>query len=291
MQLRAAGERRAIDLVDAEFLIELGLVNSNGLLTKSGQTYFEESFINKNEASVTSVMQSVFREYPPAEAISQRLFGIPNVDRSTVDSTLRNVGLDSDLTDRKLGTLLVILARFEVIRYVRSKGEVIALIPPLQGGRVPSTIFVSRETPFSNVMWLSRVLKQCNNHIYWLDKHFQAAGLEALADVADGNRINEIYIISLRLPGNSSPKVLKSYRSLKLELAHRGISLEWRFIDSTLVRDSHDRWIIGADSAYNVPDVGTIMSGNKSEMSASGNTLRLNQDFNTYWAQGVEAAQ
>ena len=60
-------------------------------------------------------------------------------------------------------------------------------------------------------------------------------------------------------------------------------------MDSTVVRDSHDRWIIGDSSAYNVPDVGTVMSGNKSEMSKSDRATRLNSDFDAYWAQGKEA--
>lgn len=273
---------------DDEFLIELGLHDTGGGLTKLGQAYFEASFINKDAALATSIIQSAFSSYPPAEALTQKLYGVPNVDKSTVNSVLRNLGLGLDLTDRKLGTLLVMLARFEVIRYTRSKGEIAVLIPPLKDGQVPATIFVSRETPFSNVMWLGRVLKQCTGHIYWLDKHFKAAGLEAIADIADGNRIKEVRILSLQLPDNSTTKILKSYQSLKSELSHRGIALEWRFIDSTVIRDSHDRWIIGSDTAYNVPDVGTVMSGNKSEMSASNNDARLNGDFNLYWANGAE---
>lgn len=287
-QLRAAGEYRSSSTADAEFLIELGLLGVDGVLTKLGQAYFEASFINKDAVSVTLVMQSAFRSYVPAEAISQKLFGVRGVDKATVNSTLRNAGLGSGLTDRNLGTLLVILARFEVISYTRGKGEIVVLIPPLDAGQTPGTIFISRDTPFSNVMWLGRVLKQCKEHIYWLDKHFKAAGLEALADVADGNQIQDIRILSLQLPDNSTPKIRKSYQSLKAELAYRGISLEWRYIESTMVRDTHDRWIIGSNSAYNVPDVGTIMSGNKSEMSASDNAMRLNEDFSAYWDEGVE---
>jgi len=215
---------------------------------------------------------------------------VPHVDKATVDSVLRNVGLGVDLTDRKLGTLLTLLDRAEVIRYVRSKGVLNVLLPPMDNGQVPSTVFVSRETPFSNVMWLGRVLKQCEGHIYWIDKHFQPAGLETLADVADGNRISEIRVISLKLPDNSTPKAMKAYRSLKTELSNRGISLEWRFVDSSVVRDSHDRWVIGSTSAYNVPDVGAVMSGNKSEMSRSESAGRLNADFENYWSQGTEVA-
>ncbi len=290
VQLRSAGERRLSDGSDADFLLELGLLNSESRLTELGQAYFEGAFVNKDETTLVVVMQTALRDYRPAEALSQRLFGVPNVDKTVVESVLRNVGLGADLTDRKLGTLLVLLDRFEVIRYVRNKGDVTVLIPPLSGGQVPSTIFLSRETPFSNVMWLGRVLKQCSGHIFWLDKHFQPAGLEALADVADGNQISEVRILSLKLLDNSTPKAMKAYRALRNELLQRGIELEWRFIDSTLVRDAHDRWIIGATSAYNVPDVGTVMSGNKSEMSASGSAERLNTDFEDYWSKSTGAA-
>lgn len=286
--LRSAGERRLASTDEAEFLIEIGLVTVGGALTETGQAYFDAAFINRDERAVVLALQIALRDYPPAQAISQRLFGVPRVDKSIVDSVLRNVGLGRDLTDRKLGTLLITLDRAEVIRYVRSKGELTVLVPPLDHGQVPSTVFVSRETPFSNVMWLGRVLKQCEGHIYWLDKHFQPVGLEALADVADGNRISEIRVLSLRLPDNSSSKAVRAYRALKIELANRGIAFEWRFVDSAIVRDSHDRWIIGSDSAYNVPDVGTVMSGNKSEMSASKSAERLNADFEGYWSQGQE---
>ncbi len=288
--IRAAGERRTVEPADAEFIVDIGLLAPTGGLTPAGQAYFDAAFIDRDEPSTVLALQAALRDYPPTQAILQRLFGVPRVDKTIVDSVLRNVGLGADLTDRKLGTLLVLLDRADVIRYVRSKGEVTVLLPPMDNGQVPTTIFVSRETPFSNVMWLGRVLRQSEGHIYWLDKHFMPAGLEALADVADGNRISEIRVLSLRLTDNSTPKALKAYRALKVELANRGISFEWRFVDSTVVRDSHDRWIIGDNSAYNVPDVGTVMSGNKSEMSKSESTTRLNADFEAYWAQGTEAA-
>jgi len=288
--LRAAGERRLTSAEDAEFLIALGLLTDAATLTPTGQAYFDAAFIDRDERSVVLAIQTALREYAPTQAILQRLYGVPHVDKSIVDSVLRNVGLGADLTDRKLGTLLTLLDRAEVIRYVRSKGELSVLLPPMDNGQVPSTIFVSRETPFSNVMWLGRVLKQCEGHIFWIDKHFQPAGLEALADIADGNRISEIRVLSLKLPDNSTPKAMKAYRSLKTELANRGITLEWRFVDSSVVRDSHDRWVIGANSAYNVPDVGTVMSGNKSEMAKSDSSARLKADFETYWAQGQEVS-
>lgn len=264
--LRARGERRLAVVTDANFLVDDGLLTDMATLTPTGQAYFHAAFIDRDERSIVFALQTALREYPPTQAIMQRLFGLPPFAKSIVDSVLRNAGLGDDLTDRILGTLLTLLDQAEVILFVRSKGELSVLVPPMDNGQVPSTVFVSRETLFSNVMWLGRVLKQCEGHTFWIDKHFQSAGLEALADVADGNRISEIRVIPLRLPDNSTPKAMKAHPSLKAELSNRGVALEWRFVDSSVVRDSHDRCIIGANSAYNVPDLGTVMSGNKSEM-------------------------
>lgn len=288
--IRNIGERRPVDFKADSFLSEIGIVDDGGALTVAGQMYFHERFVRRDEDAATLIVQALLLNTLPALALCQRLYGVPRVDRTVVESVLRNVGLGDGLTDRNLGTLLAVLAKFGVVSYVKNRGEVAILHPPMETGQVPSTVLISRETPFSNVMWLTRVLRECSDYIYWLDKHFQAAGFEAIADAADGNRINEIRILSLKLPTNSSPRVLKAYQALKQELLARKIQLEWRFVDSTVVRDIHDRWIIGASSARNVPDVGTIMSGNKSEISASDSSVRLQTDFLKYWDDAVEAA-
>ncbi len=282
------GENRGRASDDAEFLRELGLVTEDRL-SVDGQSYFDARFVLRDEAATIAAMQPVLMRYRPAMAISQRLYGVPHVDKVTVETVLRNVGMGEGLTDRKLGSLLSLLARFGIISYVKSQGEIVALQAPLEAGQVPPVVFISRETPFSNIMWLTRVLRECRGHIYWLDKHFQVGGLEAIADACDGNRLSEVRVLSLKLPANSTGKVMKSYKALKKELLIKEIALEWRFIDSSHVRDSHDRWIIGSDTARNVPDVGTVMSGNKSEISMSSSVDRLNSDFLAYWVLAVEA--
>jgi hypothetical protein len=57
----------------------------------------------------------------------------------------------------------------------------------------------------------------------------------------------------------------------------KGVALEGRFIDSWLVRGTHDRWVIGQSGAWNLPDIGTILSGSKSEISKSDHAERLNR--------------
>jgi hypothetical protein len=89
-----------------------------------------------------------------------------------------------------------------------------------------------------------------------------------------------VRILSLELDGNSSSRVRKKYLALQQELSGKDIT-------STLVRETHDRWVIGDSTARNLPDVGTIFSGNHSEISKSDHAERLNKTFEGYWLQGT----
>jgi hypothetical protein len=231
-------------------------------------------------------MHSALLQNTEALAVCQALYRVPNVGKQNAESALRAEQLGDSLTDRRLGTLLTILGLFGVISY--KKGQIEVLDPPINEGVVPASVFISRETPFSNTLWMTRVLRECAGHVYWIDKHFQPGGLEMIADAADGNRVSEVRVLPLQLEGNSSAKTRKKYQALKQELQGKGITFEWRFMDSTLVKATHDRWIIGETTARNVPDVGTVLSGNHSEISKSEHADQLNQVFEAYWAQATE---
>jgi hypothetical protein len=284
--LRQLGEHRGgVDTSDG-FLESLNLVGENGQLTESGKGLFNALFVAPNPSVTHEIMHGALLQNTEALAVCQALYGVPNVGKQNAESALRAQQLGDGLTDRRLGTLLTILGLFGVISYKR--GQIEILDPPINEGVVPASVFISRETPFSNTLWMTRVLRECKGHVYWIDKHFQPGGLEMIADAADGNRVSVIRVLSLQLEGNSSSKTRKKYHALKQELQGKGIAFEWRFIDSTLVKSTHDRWLIGENTARNVPDVGTVLSGNHSEITKSDHADRLNEEFEKYWPQGKE---
>lgn len=286
--LRSLGEHRGgVDTSDG-FLESLDLVDKQGQLTARGKELFTALFIAPNPVTAADAMRSALLQNTETLAICQALYGVPNVGKQNAESVLRAQHLSEGLTDRSLGTLLTILSLFGVISYKR--GQIEILEPPISEGVVPASVFISRDTPFSNTLWLTRVLRECSGHIYWFDKHFQPGGLEIIADAADGNRVSDIRVLSLKLDDNSSSKTRKKYQALQRELQGKGIAFEWRFIDSTLVRSVHDRWIIGDATARNVPDVGTVLSGNYSEIAKSEHADRLNLEFEQYWTQGAQFA-
>ncbi|MFJ1537503.1 hypothetical protein ACIODS_03065 [Micromonospora chalcea] len=257
------------------------MIQEDGRLSAAGRQYFNLKFIRQDKGAALEILQTCLINYRPIEAICQLLSGVVGADRGSAKSILRSQGMGDGLTDRALGSLLSLMSSTEVIRYHRGRIEV--LIQPSQLDSPPSSVFVSRATPYGNKVWLRRILEECEGFIYWLDKHFLPIALESLWEAADGNRVSEVRILSLRLEQNSGRKALRDYRDLRGELGHRGISLEWRVVDSSQIKDTHDRWIIGVSSARNVPDVGTIYSGNHSELNRSEQSKALQKLFDGYW--------
>jgi hypothetical protein len=102
-------------------------------------------------------------------------------------------------------------------------------------------------------------------------------------EVADGNKISEVRIISLKLNDHEGKRVSRDYRDLRREFVSRSVDLEWRTIDSAMIRDTHDRWIIGNSEAWNVPNVGAIYSGQHSEINESEHAADLQKIFDGYW--------
>ena len=288
LSVRARGEHRSEGVSMDEFLLGLGLLDNSGNLTGLGDEYFQAKFIRGDILSADLIAKNALLQSKPVQAICQNLFGVPTASKESAASLLRFHKLENGMTERSLGTLLTMLSRFGIIIYRR--GAIAIVEVPMQHRSTPSSVFVSNKTPYSNMVWLRRVIAEADHFLFWFDKHFLPAALESIWEVADGNQISEIRILSLRLEANSSKKAKRQYRDLVAELANRGVTLEWRYIDSSEVRATHDRWVIGDSKAWNVPDVGTILSGNHSEISLSPHHKELKLVFDSYWAKGTEVS-
>lgn len=262
--------------------MESGAVG-NFALSEVGREYFENRFIRDDHGSALAILQKQLESYGPAAALVQSLSGMPSADRRRTESVLRSQGLDEGLNNRRLGTLLMLLDTARLIDYSKNAGTLSVLIKPAERPDVPQSIFVAPETPFGNRAWLRRVIATCESHLWWLDKHFMPGALEVLWESLDGGKVSDVRVLSLKLPEHETKAALRAGRNLRLELQHRGISFEWRRIDSGLIRTTHDRWIIGANRAWNVPNVNAILSGQHSEMHEAPHRDEIEQLFTRYW--------
>jgi hypothetical protein len=287
--IKLLGERRfAGNPGEVEFLQALGLIDGDEpRLTEAGEAYFAARFIRGDDAAARAVLAKSVQSFPPAAAILQLLDGVPGADRRRAESVLRSQGFGEGLTDRRVGTLLMIMNACGVIRYDKTTGGVQVLLHPAQAEQTPPSIFIAPESPYGNKLWLRRVLEACKGYIWWFDKHFMAQAFEPLWEVADGNKINNIKIVSLFLPEHQG-RAIRQFQDLRAELRGRNIELAWRVVDSREVRDVHDRWIISSDKAWNAPNVNAIFSGQASEILQTNNDGELRARFSSYWGRARE---
>lgn len=297
--LRLIGERQRTKDDDAfSFLSSLGLVRSACVageyvpeLTTSGRDYFAARFIRQDHNAADEILKNAVMSLPPAEAICQLLYGVKSATRETAETVLRSQGFAENsfsLSDRKIGSLLMLMNRVGVIRYNKQDKSLEVLEPQALEQDAPDSIFISPEKPYSNRARLRQVIGQLEGDVCWLDKHFMPVAFEDLSDALDGNNVTEVRLLSLELPDNSGKKARRDYKDIKAELQGRSIKFEWRTIDSTEVKRTHDRWIIGDNSAWNMPNVNSIYSGQHSEMHKSANGEELRKLFDQYWAKAKQ---
>jgi hypothetical protein len=289
--LRAVGEKRFDgDFRDLSFLTNLGLVEFQGTrptLTTSGRAYFEAQFIRDDQAGAQLIVQEALRNYPPASVILQMLRGVPTASREKAVTVLRSFELNEGLSDRSLGSLLSMLNTAGLVSYNKKSGSFRVLQVEETEAMAPQTEFISPSSPYGNKFRLRRILRECDHHLWWLDKHFMPAAFDSLWEAADGARLADIRILSLLLDGNSSRNAWDRYGDLRKELSARSIDLEWRFVDSRDIRDAHDRWVIGEGQAWNVPNVNAIVSGQYAELHRTPNVAELKALFNAYWGKAT----
>jgi hypothetical protein len=274
------------------FLVDIGILStfdsSTLELTVVGKSIFESSCI-RNEDDGRDMLQQALLNYPPVTVLQQYLFGVKNISTGQVLTVLKSTGFWENNVASTLTHFLDLLNLAGIIDYAkRSKTLVIKIAPNTE--TLPRSIFINPASPFSNIVWIKRVLSECRSFIYWFDKHFQKEALEWLCSIADANNIQEIRILSLDLgEKNLTSATKKSFKRFKEELENRGILVTWATVELTLTRDTHDRWIIGADGyVKNIPNVNAIQSGQRSEVNSSENYRLVLETFNKYWEQSKE---
>lgn len=287
--LRRAAEGEAVAESLLQFLVVIGMIEAPTSLTTLGHRYYEARFIRNDEAAMRLALHDALLLHPGVQAILQLLQGVQSANRANALAILKSRGMWSYKDERPLTNLLLAMNNAGLITYSKKHGSIRVLYNPAQQEQgVPSNIFIDPKHPYGNKVWMKRVLEECQGHIRWLDKHFVPIGLEYIWETADANRVRDIRILSLYLPNLIGKSAIKQYRDLKAELAAKGITFTWYVIDSKLIRDNHDRWILSANGAWNLPDLNTVQSGSRSEITKTTNGAAMETAFAAYIRQAQE---
>lgn len=276
---------------ECTFLMQLGLVNDDTLgaeVTELGKAYFDARFIKTDIEESNKILREALLKFPPAEALLQLLYGVDLAKKDNALAVLKSRGFWFYSDETPLTHFLLLLNQVGLIAY-SSKLKTIRILHNVRNEqcKIPENIYIDRATPYSNIEWLRRILTECSGHIYWLDKHFLKSGLKYLWEIADASKIKSITIISILLKDHDE-STIDEYRRLKRQLYNCGIKLEWLIISPASIRDSHDRWILTQSAGWNLPDIGTIISGNRSEINKSPNYVQLSKEFRRYMDNAKE---
>lgn len=293
VHIKTAGEEGCVNDVslgdDYQFWEDVGVFSpsATGELTEAGRAIFESLYIRCDSEEI-NILYPLLLAFPPTVALQQYLWGVPKITVEQALTVLKTTGFWVYESSSPLTHFLDILNYAGIVNYHKKSREVKILVSP-DTPRVPKNVFIDPLRPFSNIVWIKRVLGECEGSIYWLDKHFQKEALEWLWAIADANKIKEIRILSLDLgDANLSTDAKKMYERFRKEMANKRIAVKWATIDSREIRDAHDRWIIGGNEYLrNVPNVNAISSGQRSEMNYSENYDEAAVAFASYWTKSV----
>ena len=145
----------------------------------------------------------------------------------------------------------------------------------------PSSSLVSPDKPFTNkaIMW--DAIRSCEDYICWVDK-YSKVGFELLVQSLDKNKVKEIKILTSVDKVDERLKVLKDFKD---EMKYSQVVCEMRVIvDSKLLSDIHDRWIISKNVSYNIPCTDVVARGQYSEVNKTENST----PFDDWWNNSID---
>ncbi len=225
------------------------------------------------------------------EVISSRL---PNVYLKEIFNKTKNKEdfyklMESHLISRK-ATDILMRDNFSPGDYEEFINErektIIKKVKSLLGiGETPEVLSTSPDKPYTNIYQIKKVISECEDYIYWIDKYFGGSGLDILADAlqAENNQASEVNILT------SLEKVDENLRSqfkrLREEMRNKDINVEMKVIGSKKTASSiHDRWLIGKYQAYNIPSPDVIKRNQYSDITKT----EVNIPFKEWWSESLD---
>ena len=283
---KIAEDHEDIEEEDFLFLESIGFVSKIGsgfIPLEACTEYYDAVYISNNDERALQILRRGLLIHPAVQLILQLLHGVKDATRQNALSILKSRGLWAYSNEKPLTNLLILMNSTNLIIYSNKHGTIkVVFTPDSSEESLPANIFIDPSLPYGNKMWLNKILSDCKEYIYWIDKHFTSSGLEFIWESADANKVKKIIVLSLYLENLHGKNFIKKYKELKQELAIKGIEFQWNVIDSKLIRDNHDRWILSKGSAWNLPDLNTITTGNRSEITKSPHGSEMEKAFAKY---------
>lgn len=260
------------------YLQKISFINKNNELTEIGKKFYTELFVYNDETAY-SILADSLKKTEPVQLICQILWGRKNLTKNNIYNLLLvEKMIDEKFKEDDLGSFLSMLNKCKILNYSKKSGTFEILYNPKNNLEKPTTLFLSPDTPYSNMKALRETIRTCRRFIWWFDKHFSTKGLEPLSDELNGNIIDNIRLLSGI--ANLNDKLKNDFQRFEKEMLKRGIKVELRVIyNKELLNIIHDRWIISENVCYNLPPINTIYQGQYAEIKLTKNI----PPFENWW--------
>jgi hypothetical protein len=268
-----AGEGRADELLAA-----LGLLGPHGL-TDAARSFEDAYWIYDDEETALAIWRNALLDLPETQALMQGSHGRGPIRIAGAEHFMARHGFVVPGDATAVRALAQTLNAAGIAAY-SNKHQTIRIVAPLPEELAAVVRVVEPERPYSNVLALREILRACEGFIHWAEPHLPAKALEPLSYEADGSKITEIKLLSGAKSMTDATR--KDFKRFAAEMAHRGITAEWRVIEPSKV-DWHDRFILGRRQAWNVPPVNTLFKGDYSEASKTP----TRPPFDRWWNLGA----
>jgi hypothetical protein len=276
---------------DIEFLKQLGYVTEGGTLSTEGLNICTLIMVRNDLEAVAEIYHRDLLRLPATQVLLQALWGLKDITVEQAKMALIYAGAAQEVVNKRMTTFLAILNNNQIVVYSRKNRSIKLLVSPQNQLSLPEHVYIDRTRPYSNDLWIREILRSCKGSIMWLDKYFQKEAFEWLLREATAENINSVRIISTVDTSGVDALALADYKRLKKELGQKGIEMDWRVLDRKNAHDFHDRWILdGVELCYNIPSIGSIKSGQRSELHSSPNYSHIKEIFEQYYSSAQPVA-
>ena len=248
-------------------------------LTERGRTLEEAYWIDSNELAAQSVMTEALLDLAPTQALMQSLHGRGTVRFDAAHHVLARHRLADPDRPGPTRAFISMLNRAGVVAY-SNKLQTVRITMAVPGGSATQVRVIAPERPYSNVVALRQILRECEGYIWWAEPHLGRKALEPLALEADVAKISDIRLLSGDKAVDDTAR--SDFKRFHAEMQNIGISSEWRVIEKSKI-NWHDRFVIGRKQAWNVPPVNTLHKGDYSEATRTP----TRPPFERWWSIGV----
>ncbi len=204
----------------------------------------------------------------------------------SLDKLRSELGIEKYDTQGKItksfNTISVIVFRLEEKKELRWVGRGLYTVGQVTTSKHsaterPSAMEITPKTPYSNLLNLRQILRNCGRHIWYADRYFNSRGLEELIRTIDPALVREVRILSG--PDNVDERAKRDFARFCEELGHKRVSAEWRVLKDF----AHGRFIISESACFIVPSIDTIVRGQYSQILETPNR----PPFDEWWKVAI----